>query len=465
MISVMIIMIVPFYDDEFLCGLHHIKCPFKCNCLSFGIECYQNHYQFLSLKYPYIFITFSKMYKLALAIFREFFPDGLFIKLLSNKIAYICGNYFPVGLQFLDLSFNIISHIDGNCLLIYHSLKILIFEYNNLTFLRSTSLRGLFNLILLNLSNNPMVTLSANIFFELHMARVMYLQNVQLLYISINSFKTNNFNLIVTNDYRICCLTIHTSICTGNRPWYRTCNELLPTKEMVIMFIIVSVLILISNIFSAVVYIRSEYSNRAFIASVCFINCNELLLLAYICILWIANFKLQDTIMVGGGLWRSGLTCFSAFELLLCYSFLSILGPTFLSVSRLLVILYPMNSEFKRLKFSKKFILCSYVMSFVITLFFTTVVKLTNGFLPTNMCIPFADPTKVLIMHTFFIWILVVSHCITLTTILLVHITLVRNLKRSSEHMRKSNLENLKANLVIQLVIMTTSNFFVLDSC
>ena len=290
----------PFHDDEFLCELHHIKYPFKCSCLSFGIECYQNHYQFFSSKYPYIFISFSKMYKFALATFKEFFPDGIFIKLLSNEISYVCGNYFPVGLQFLDLSFNIISHIDGNCLVMYHSLKVLIFEKNNLTFIRSTSLRGLFELILINLSNNPMATLSANIFFELHMVRVMYLQNVQLMYISINSFKTNNFDLIVTNDYRVCCLTIHASICTENRPWYRTCNELLPTKEMIIMFITVSVLILISNIFSAVVCIRSEDSNRAFIASIWFINCNEFVLLAYICILWIANLNFREKLWLLG---------------------------------------------------------------------------------------------------------------------------------------------------------------------
>ena len=388
-----------------------------------------------------------------------FFPDAIFVKLLANKITCICGNYFPVGLQFLDLSFNIISHIDNSCLVIYHNLKVLIFEKNNLMFLRTNSLRGLFDLILINLSNNPMVTLPANMFFESHMVRVMYLQNVKLIYISMNSFKTNNLDLIVTNDYRICCLTLHKSICTGNRPWYRTCNDILPTKAMVIMFIAVSALILISNVFSAVVCISSRDSKRAFIASVCFINCNEFLLLTYICILWIANFKLQGTITVGGQLWRSGLMCFSAFGLLFCYSFLSILGPTFTSVSRLMVALYPIDSKFKRLKFSIKFILCSFIMSVVITLFCTNVVKYTNGLLTTNMCIPFVDPTKVTIMYKVFAWILAISHCVTTTVILLVHITLVRNLKKSQAHMRKSNSEKLKANLIFQLVVMTTSNF------
>ena len=399
------------------------------------------------------------MYKLALTKFKVFFPDGIFIKLLSNKITYVCGIYFPVGLQFLDLSFNIISYIDGNCLVMYHRLKVLIFEKNNLTFLRSNSLRGLFELILINLSNNPMVTLPANMFFESHMISVMYLQNVKLIYISMNSFKRNNLNLIVTNDYRICCLTLHKPMCTANRPWHRTCNGILPTKEMVINFITMSALIFISNIFSAVVCIGSSDYKRAFIVSVCFINCNESLLLAYICILCIANFKYQLKIMVDGELWRSGLICFSAFELLLCFSFLSILGPIFLSVSRLMVALYPIDLKFKRSKFSMRFILSSYIMSFVITLFFTTVVKLRNGLLPTNMCIPFVDPTKVIIIHKVFTWVLAASHCVTSTVILLVNITLVRNLKKSQAHMRKSNPKNSKANLIIQLVILTTSNF------
>ena len=75
------------------------------------------------------------------------------------------------------------------------------------------------------------------------------------------------------------------------------------------------------------------------------------------------------------------------------------------------------------------------------------------------MCNPFVDPTKVIIIYKGFVWILVVIHCVATTVILLVNITLVRNLKRSQKHMRKSNLENLKTNLVIQLFIMTTSNF------
>ena len=48
----------PFHDDEFFCELHHIKCPFECYCLLFGIECYQNQNQFFIFRLPIYFYIF-----------------------------------------------------------------------------------------------------------------------------------------------------------------------------------------------------------------------------------------------------------------------------------------------------------------------------------------------------------------------------------------------------------------------
>ena len=76
------------------------------------------------------------------------------------------------------------------------------------------------------------------------------------------------------------------------------------------------------------------------------------------------------------------------------FSILSIISPSFLAVSKLLVIVNHVDSKFKRTLHIVKWLLSIYILSLVFTLMFTLTFKNTIISLPVLLCFPFIDLTK-----------------------------------------------------------------------
>ena len=82
------------------------------------------------------------------------------------------------------------------------------------------------------------------------------------------------------------------------------------------------------------------------------INGTNLLSSIYLLILYTSNLAYDDIIF--GTKWKFGSTCFTLYVLDLCFNILLPIYLTLLSFSRLMVVLYPLESKYKEIKFVRK---------------------------------------------------------------------------------------------------------------
>ena len=131
----------------------------------------------------------------------------------------------------------------------------------------------------------------------------------------------------------------------------------------------------------------------------------------------------------------------------------------FLSLSRLMTVIYPIGTQFKKVKFVLKSIVLFYTLSFLVTLLFTFYFKLTYLNLPFSLCLPFIDPSKSVGMIKIITWSVVTTQTTSSVVIMSTHLLLVKKLKESRKRIRKSKLESdSEIPLIIQLIAITTSN-------
>ena len=162
--------------------------------------------------------------------------------------------------------------------------------------------------------------------------------------------------------------------------------------------------------------------------------------------------------MVREEMWRSGLICFVLFEVILCFNLLSQPLLILLSLSRLMVVISPMETKFKSTIFILECISCIYWSTFILGCSLTLLAGFRLDELPMNLCLPFVDPT----LSSF------IENCntigsnnqfITSTVISIQHIRLVYYVIMFKKKFRglksKSSSEN---KFITQLVVITLSN-------
>ncbi len=86
--------------------------------------------------------------------------------------------------------------------------------------------------------------------------------------------------------------------------------------------------------------------------------------LLYFCAIWMADIHFKETFLLTEELWRSSVGCLGAFHLVFWFSIQIQLALIFLSLSRLMVVIHPLDTRFKRTKFAVNSISVVYTMSF-----------------------------------------------------------------------------------------------------
>ena len=168
------------------------------------------------------------------------------------------------------------------CLLEYKSVMILLLQNNQIETLESKAFQGLDNLRALTLSNNSFTVLPSNIFPITFSFKILKINVKYLRHIHKDTFYAVHISLICTNEYRICCLTNVSSICTATKLWHQSCFGILTNKNIILIFFLNCFLILTLNISSIIFHIISRKTGKAFAINVIFINCSDLLYVVYL---------------------------------------------------------------------------------------------------------------------------------------------------------------------------------------
>ena len=278
-----------------------------------------------------------------------------------------------------------------------------------------------------------------------------------LINIDIKGFDGYYVKVILTSDYYLCCIAPRSTIFTAHKPWYISCSDILPKNYIKIIFKTASILIFILNIGSIVTHVVAKNSAISFKITVIFLNISNLLCFSYLGIIWISDVKLQYVFAVRQKEWRSSFTCFVAFGILLWFTFLSQIILLFISLSRLIVAIYPLSNKLKGTNFILKISTSIFITTFSLVVLITTIDRLPQ--IHNNLCLPFVDPTDSNLMAKIIAWSTCVTQIITTVLLGLIHILVIKNVKQSQKNIgqHKSNQQATTA-LLIQLFILTVIN-------
>ena len=445
----------PQGDDEYLCELKHHKCPKKCICLALAIECLKIYHYFNTEVLPYISVLITLSYSLRLESIVSTFNKAEYVILKHNNIYKVCYIFTSKTILFLDLSHNYVSSMKRYCFTDLYFAKSMILHNNNITFVESHAFCDLIDLKHLDLSNNFLTKLHGTIIKGTTFLKLLILTNISTKYLDHNLLESINFGIIHTNDYRLCCIAASQSQCTATIPWYISCNNLLPNLMMRWSFIIMSILIIVINGASIAIHLIVK-SNTAYFAYVAVVNISDVFCGVYLGIIWMSDRALNGDFILNEVAWRSGPICFLAFGILLYFTLINQLVLILLALSRLMIVINPLHSIFKSIRYAFGHAIAIYIMSSLLIAVPLLSLMLKKEVVPTNLCLPFIDPTRSIFTIKVLVWSVICSQCFTSIAITIFHFILFKRLNENQDKLGRTTKNNI--SLLIQLIVVTFSN-------
>ena len=288
---------------------------------------------------------------------------------------------------------------------------------------------------------------------------MVVLKEMDFAVINSRAFEYTIVDVMIATDDSICCIAPTESRCFDRQPWYRSCARILQTKHMLYLYISISMLLAILNISSLVLNILiTKSGKKVSLVNVTFISFNHLLCAVYLSIIWIADLYFSESFLVKSKLWRSGSLCFAAFYIMILFTVFTQFLMILLSISRLMVVLHPMKTNFTRTSFVLKCISCVVFISFILSLLCMFIAKHTSKTLPTNICFPFVDPSKSTAIMKSITWLTCINQTLTFIVTLFLNIYLVLSIKNSQKNITKSKLLENCQGLLVQLGVVTVPN-------
>ena len=285
--------------------------------------------------------------------------------------------------------------IPDMCFIGLQNLLIIQIEYNDIACIKSRAFQHLGNVTILDISNNKLLFLQRDTFYKVNRIYILNLQNNPLTEISLEMFSGVNIRILVSNYFYICCITLMDTTCTAKIPWYASCSHLLPNIETKVTFIIVSLGIVSGNSLSILknIMIRNKrLKGEIYSIIVCAINMGDILCGSYILVLWIGDLYYSDEFIINDTKWKYGMACSVAFWFLLMFSLSVPHLLCVLSLGRLIVVVHPMTSKFRSVKFVFTCICGGTVLPAILILL--SIIHLNiKKIMTTDLCSPFIDPT------------------------------------------------------------------------
>ena len=456
----------PLDDDEYLCSLQDVICPDMCDCLTFTVRCLGVAIEHISeSKLPYYIVqiqyssrSFTKAFLKQLNVIVE-------LSLLFNGLYDICS-FLPLldNTIKLDLGFNEIRNLVKECFVNSIKLKTLKLNNNKISIIIKDFFKSFFSLTYLDVSNN----LLSN--FELCFLQLntLAINNNPLLEISQHAFSRLKASTILTNDYHICCVTPAESVCIAKRPWYKTCFNLLNSFYVKYSTSIISLFIILANLGSILLIVyknrESETLNKnkksnSFQVIGKAIHLNDVTCGLCLLALFGSDLNYSEGFVLKEVEWRSGIVCVFIFGTFLQFNVMSPLLLGLLCLTRLMVVVYPLDTKFKEMNFVRKLIGITFISTSISTITATTVIWNLYSEIPFKLCSPFIDVTGSITLMHINTWIVVALQVVSTIFILICYSLVILNLRKSQRKIEKQTTSSqYNVPLIIQIVTISTSN-------
>ena len=208
---------------------------------------------------------------------------------------------------------------------------------------------------------------------------------------------------------------------------------------------------------SIILQINAFKTSKMFTIVIVSVNINDILCGIYLCFIWIADLSYHGSFHVKEELWRSGFLCLTAFTTILWFTLLTEFVLIFMSLTRLMITMYPLDTKFKETKFIVKSLAFSMLCSLIFSTCIALVFKIAEEYSTLNLCLPFIDPTGSQLIIKLITYITTGTQFGTSITIVIMHILLIMEVINFQKEIEKCGKETNVA-LITQLLFVTLSN-------
>ena len=452
----------PLNDDESSCEVSRIKCPKDCVCLSLAIKCINSSVSadHLINKFPYVAISVLFPIKLWQSLDDTIwlFAAVTHMYFVRDEIVSICPYVFHwKDLKLLDLSYNHVSHLRTRCFHNLLYLTLIRLNNNNISVVKSHAFNNVPNLNLLDLSFNQIESLDFEIFDKISEVNRLLFNGTDVKQINDNAFKNVGLKSVFTLNYDICCIVPISAECHYlHKPWHFSCSNLLASKTMRHTLLAILFFLILLNSSSLVIHLYfNDYDSSTYL--ILAVNISDMFCTMYTGILLAADFYYEGNFFVYERQWRSSKLCFSLFGLALSFSFVAPCLLFILSLARLLVVMYPVDSVFKKTSFTVKCIASCWIFIMVITVSFTILADSLLKELPIGLCLPFCDPDNTSLLFKYITWLTAILQLMASVCIIAMYVMLTIRRRESGN---KFNIPSHSSNtsMIVQLVVVSSSN-------
>ncbi len=445
----------PFGDDELFCELRDVICPNNCTCCNFALVCEDNLVSAKELSnLPHLSMSILNCSIFSLSSFTQN-ENVVNLNVSRNYVEAVCQEMSSLTrIHSVDFSRNFVKKLSTNCFAWLVDLTQIIMKRNLIRLLSYRSFSHLGSVFLIDLSNNNISFLPYQTFYNTTIIHNLILHTNPLKSFAPSIFAEVHVN-VVDGTFHICCaISSHSHI---KSPWFTSCSTLLPDIFLQSAFVVVSLVILVGNIFSLlthVIHISKKRRGTLFSIFISFLNCADILSGVYLSIIWVATFAYGPNYVLFDFTWRRNIFCKLDFALLFLGTLLAPYLISILSLGGLMVVLYPFKSKFKSPAFLWKLV----GMGFIISAISAGAATFYSGtpHLPTNLCSPFIDPNSTTINIKIFTYFAAVYRLAVFVFICVVHLVLIWVLKKNTFAVLKSYY---LATRIIQQVLFIALNF------
>ncbi len=444
-------------EDEQLCELKGLVCPQKCECLLFTLLCIMSKLDDSDRLEKLVFVKIidshvQRRHLITLALSIDF-------TLVNANVTVFCDLFQSKYLIHLHIEKNIFPRLQRYCFCGYQHLLNIKLISSRMELLASHSFANLDSLKYCNLTDNLLSTFHSNTFCNVSELKVLSLLKNQLLTIESSSLQGLNIELIETADYYVCFIASSSTQCTASLPWYLSCCNLLPIPYMRAVFIAISLMVVIANIISVVTFrVTKKNTNRSYIiVSIC-INIAEMFCGLYLCVIWIADIDFSRQFVLQENVWRSSFGCHAASFSLLFFAVSDSALLFVLALLRLRIVRHPMESRAEAPLFVRRSVSLSLFVSLVFSLTISVLFQQLHRSMSTSLCLIFIDPTNSKILSKVTTLIAALYQFFILAGIAVTYCRLLQELQKSTSIRKSESSTKNNKSLILQLVIITTSN-------
>ncbi len=425
----------PYKDDESFCALHGALCTADCQCLLYSMRCYQTTIAEDSpLKYMKVSILKSTIW-----MPQTLFKNAVLLSMISCSIVSICSVVKNVkDIEVLDVHSNEIVEIEQGCFSKSHHIKMIRLDQNQISHIHSAPFPKNTSLAFLNLTDNQLTAVSRATFACASVILGLHLINNKMT--DVDSSTLQGIQIIfVKADQGFCCVAAPHSMCSVESPNQSLCTLLPSIKSQTCLSNLAGLVLFldtVSVILQVVSFRKGLEKSGGPGATVAFINMADLFCVFPLLSLVSVGQKYGSHFVLEKTAWKSGFFCHFIFAAISAFVLLSPLALLFLGVSRLLIVIHPLDTRVKEAKFVRYVFLAIFTLSVTLSIMLTLMVWIFNAGMPV-LCLPFLNCNNFL-FSTIFSFLITILQLVTLVCSIILYIKMILALKQSQDKVKDS---------------------------